>query len=147
MNTNQFRNFKLRVAILSIIALLVSACTTTRTPFHHTVVDSNRGTISISSLTVENPGVTPGELKRGAGSLRIEYPDMCWNAGIDGTVILYIDIGDDGDPVDAKITRGIGGGCDEAALRAFRNTEYEPARNPEGDAIETRHWVTVIFSR
>ena len=53
----------------------------------------------------------PGSLMGGFESIRIEYPDLCWNAGIDGTVILFIDISESGEATDVRVTRGIGGGC------------------------------------
>lgn len=144
---NSLSPYLLRAGSVFTMIILIIACTTTRTPFNHTLVDSNRGTISISELTVENPRFTPGSLKRGPDAMHIDYPDMCWNSDIGGTVVLHIDIGDEGEVLDVKVNRGIGGGCDEAARRAFLNAEYEAARNPEGDYIEARHFVTVIFSR
>ena len=71
---------------------------------------------------------------------------MCWNSGIDGTVTLFLDIDENGEPTDVKVSRGIGGGCDEAAWRVFRNAGYQPARLSDGSATGHRHWVSVTFS-
>jgi len=127
--------------------MYLMGCATTNIPENHTIIESNRGTISISKITVEDEEIIPGSLTGGFDSLRIEYPDMCWTARIDGTVTLFIDIDEGGEPIDVKVMRGIGGGCDEAAWRTFRNATYKPAISAEGSAVSERHWVSVTFSR
>jgi len=47
----------------------------------------------------------------------IVYPQAAREAGIDGTVYLSFIIDKAGKPTQLKVLRGIGGGCDEEALR------------------------------
>lgn len=50
----------------------------------------------------------------------LKYPRQAIEAGISGTVYVNFIIGSDGKIKDAKIERGIGGGCDEEALRVVK---------------------------
>jgi len=140
------RNLHTFIFFLIVLCFCINSCATSNIPENHTIIDSNRGTISVSELTVENDNITPGLLAEGMDALNIEYPDMCWNARIDGTVTLFIDIDENGEPTDVKVNRGIGGGCDEAAWRVFRNVKYNPARMSDGSATSYRHWVSVTYS-
>jgi len=47
----------------------------------------------------------------------IKYPDMAWSIGIQGTVFVKFVVEKDGSVRNAKVLRGIGGGCDKAALK------------------------------
>lgn len=113
-----------------------------------TRVDTNQGTVTVSDLIVEQEGVLPGSFSDGKGQLFVEYPDRCFEAGIEGAVEITIDIRETGEIIDARVTRGIGGGCDEAALATIRNSEFEPALDLEdGMPVTVRHFVVVIFSQ
>lgn len=111
-----------------------------------TVVQSDRGTITVSSLTVDQEGLFPGTFRAGTGQLMIEYPERCYSAGIEGVVEIFVDIHDDGEVVQARVTRGIGGGCDEAALEAVRESLFNPAIDTEGTPVTARHTIQVTFS-
>ncbi|MFN8164636.1 MAG: energy transducer TonB [Bacteroidia bacterium] len=54
-------------------------------------------------------------------SSNIKYPQMAKENGITGRVFVQFVVGKDGKVHDAKIVRGIGGGCDEEALRVVRS--------------------------
>lgn len=47
----------------------------------------------------------------------IVYPLQATNNGIQGTVYVQFVVDENGDVIDAKVIRGIGGGCDEESLR------------------------------
>jgi len=47
----------------------------------------------------------------------IVYPPIAWNKGIQGTIYITFSIEKNGDVTNIKILKGIGGGCDEEALR------------------------------
>ncbi|MCP4552596.1 MAG: energy transducer TonB [Bacteroidetes bacterium] len=53
-------------------------------------------------------------------SSNINYPTMARESGIQGTVYVTFVVERDGSVTDVKITRGIGGGCDEEAVRVIR---------------------------
>lgn len=57
----------------------------------------------------------------------IEYPQMARESGIQGTVYVTFVVETDGSVTDVRILRGIGGGCDEEAIRVIKNM---PKWNP-----------------
>jgi TonB family protein len=112
-----------------------------------TLVESNRGKITVSNLTLEQGGLTPGTFRNRVEQLFIEYPAGCYDLRIDGLVRIYMDIEENGDISESYVMRGIGGGCDEEAIRAIRNAEYTPALDGNGKPVAARHWVTITFRR
>jgi len=133
--------------ILSVLlcAILMS-CATTNIPENHTLAKSNRGTISVSEMRVDVGSITPGTVVGGVSALTFDYPSSCWDLRIEGMITLYVDINESGAHTESRITRGIGGGCDEAALRAFRSATYTPARLADGSPTAARHSVSVFYS-
>ena len=67
----------------------------------------------------------------GAASIskKIVYPETAKNAGIQGKVYMMIYINESGNVDDVKIVKGIGGGCDEEAIKAIKSTKFSPAMN------------------
>lgn len=58
----------------------------------------------------------------------IQYPKKAKEKGIQGTVYLKFIVEKDGSVTNAEVVRGIGGGCDEEALRVVRNMpKWSPA--------------------
>lgn len=59
----------------------------------------------------------------------IEYPQMARESGIEGTVFVTFVVETDGTVTQVRILRGIGGGCDEEALRVVRNMpKWKPGK-------------------
>ena len=54
-------------------------------------------------------------------SRNLNYPDGARNKNITGRVIVKFVVNEDGGISDAKVLRGIGGGCDEEAVRVLMN--------------------------
>lgn len=73
------------------------------------------------------------EFPGGEGALQsflinnLKYPQQAIEAGISGTVYVSFIVWDDGSVRDIKLKRGIGGGCDEEALKIV---EMMPNWNP-----------------
>lgn len=62
----------------------------------------------------------------------IKYPPMARESGIQGTVYVTFVVERSGAVTDVKILRGIGGGCDEEAVRVVKNMpKWEPGNNAE----------------
>jgi len=59
----------------------------------------------------------------------IVYPVQALSNRIEGSVYLVYTVNNLGEIVDVNITKGIGYGCDEEAIRVIRLMKYEPARN------------------
>ena len=72
------------------------------------------------------------------------YPDMARKAGIEGRVIIQFVVNEKGMVVDPEVIRGIGGGCDEAALQAVRTVQFEPGMQ-RGVAVSVRYTVPITF--
>ncbi len=71
---------------------------------------------------VEQDAAFPGGEKARIRYLmgNINYPTMARESGIQGTVFVTFVVERDGSVTDVKVTRGIGGGCDEEAVRVIR---------------------------
>lgn len=59
----------------------------------------------------------------------ITYPDIAKRAGIQGKVYLMAFINESGGVDDVKVIKGIGGGCDEAAIEAVKQTKFSPGQS------------------
>src|SRR5699024_2242992 len=57
---------------------------------------------------------------------KIEYPRRAAQAGIEGLVTVQFIVTDQGNVEDPKVIRGIGGGCDEEALRVVKQAKFKP---------------------
>ncbi len=110
-----------------------------------TVVESNRGEVLVGSPAVDRTDIVPGTFAGGKSQLTFRYPEDCYNMGIEGAIEISFDLQDTGELTNARVTRGIGGGCDEAALEAIRNSEFSPAMDLNGNPIPSRHTVQIIY--
>lgn len=86
------------------------------------------------------------ELKGGLADLqqKINYPDMARKAGIEGRVIIQFIVNEQGKVEDPKVIRGIGGGCDEEALRVVKQAEFEPGRQ-RGNPVRVQYSLPITF--
>lgn len=57
---------------------------------------------------------------------RLEYPASCLSAGIEGRVFIQLLVSKEGRQ---SVVRSIGGGCDEAAVRAVEWSCFIPGRD------------------
>ena len=57
---------------------------------------------------------------------KIQYPETAKRSGIQGKVIIQAFIDENGKVIHAKILNGIGGGCDEVAIDAIKQTRFNP---------------------
>ncbi|MGH7853335.1 MAG: energy transducer TonB [Candidatus Binatia bacterium] len=60
---------------------------------------------------------------------RANYPPMALRAGIESDVTLKIEVDAQGNVTKAEITKSGGGGFDEEALRAVKQSRFEPAQS------------------
>jgi TonB family protein len=59
----------------------------------------------------------------------VAYPEQALSNQVEGTVYLVYTVNNIGEILDVEVTKGIGFGCDEEAIRVIRLMKYEPARN------------------
>jgi len=67
----------------------------------------------------EFPGGEPARMEYMANS--IKYPRMAVDGGVEGTVYIGFVVEKSGEISEVKLLRGIGGGCDQEALRVIKN--------------------------
>jgi len=61
-------------------------------------------------------------------TVRAAYPPMALRIGMEGDVILRIEVDADGKVTKVEITKSGGGGFDEEALKAVKQSRFEPAQ-------------------
>jgi protein TonB len=64
--------------------------------------------------------------------------------GTEGKVFVQFVVSKTGEPTDLKITKGIGAGCDEEAMRVIGKTKWEPGRQ-RGQPVRVRMTLPVYF--
>lgn len=86
------------------------------------------------------------ELIGGQKSLQklIQYPDSAYANGIEGEVIVTVVVNEEGLVEDPVVKRGIGGGCDEEALRVVRQARFTPGIS-QGNPVKIRMSIPVTF--
>lgn len=75
---------------------------------------------------------------------KVEYPKTAVNAGLQGKVYVLAFINENGGVDEVKIIKGIGGGCDEAAIAAVQSTKFSPAKN-KGVAVKVKYSLPITF--
>ncbi|MDR9419050.1 energy transducer TonB [Gracilimonas sp.] len=87
------------------------------------------------------------ELIGGIASLNkhITYPEMARKAGIEGRVIVQFIIDKEGNVNDPEVVRGIGGGCDEAALEAVKKIKFVPGMQ-RGRPVLVKYSMPINFT-
>ena len=75
---------------------------------------------------------------------RIVYPPIALRAGIEGKVYVLAFVDENGDVTKTKLIKGIGGGCDEAAVKAVKDAKFIPGKQ-RGKPVKVQVMVPVIF--
>jgi protein TonB len=86
------------------------------------------------------------QLKGGMAKLQgsVKYPEMARKAGIEGRVTVQFIVNEQGKVENAQVVRGIGGGCDEEALKAIRAAEFEPGMQ-RGRPVRVQYALSINF--
>jgi protein TonB len=74
----------------------------------------------------------------------IAYPDIARKSGIEGKVYLLVYVNEKGSVDDVKVVKGIGAGCDEAAINAFKKANFSPGED-NGIPIKVKLTIPVTF--
>lgn len=83
-------------------------------------------TVPTSAMTVPPMLLSPDADLEKALQRMIDYPDLAWDLGIDGTGHVEIRIDTAGRVVEATVIEGWGFGLDEEVLEAVRCLEFRP---------------------
>ncbi len=74
----------------------------------------------------------------------VRYPEIARKAGIEGRVFVQFVVNERGEVENPVITRGIGGGCDEAALEAVKMARFSPGTQ-RGRPVKVQYSLPVTF--
>ena len=75
---------------------------------------------------------------------QVKYPEIAHKAGVEGRVFVQFVVNEEGSVEDVVVTRGIGAGCDEEAVRVVRNAKFTPGIQ-EGEPVKVRMTLPVTF--
>jgi protein TonB len=86
------------------------------------------------------------ELVGGLGNLQktIVYPEIARKAGIEGRVFVEFVVDERGRVLNPRVIRGIGGGCDEAALAAVQKAKFKPGMQ-RGRPVKVKYSLPIVF--
>jgi protein TonB len=93
-------------------------------------------------IVVENPPVLIGGIQGVQQS--IVYPELALKVGIEGRVVVQFIVDRDGKVVNPVVMRGIGGGCDEEAIRAVKLAKFQPGMQ-RGRPVAVRYSLPITF--
>lgn len=75
---------------------------------------------------------------------RITYPDIALRAGIQGRVFIRAFVDEGGNVSKAEVLKGIGAGCDQAAIDAVMKTKFKPGRQ-RGKPVKVQVSLPIVF--
>jgi len=75
---------------------------------------------------------------------KITYPEIAKRAGVEGKVYILAFVDENGNVTKAQVLKGIGAGCDEAALDAVLKTKFKPGKQ-RGTPVHVQVSIPIIF--
>lgn len=75
---------------------------------------------------------------------KIVYPEIAKRAGVEGRVYILAFVDESGNVTKAEVIKGIGAGCDEAALDAVKKTKFKPGKQ-RGKSVKVQVSIPVVF--
>lgn len=110
------------------------------------VIDIPEEAKQIFTVVEENPSFPGGETELNKFlKTNLVYPQTATENGIQGTVYVSFVVDSKGNVTDAKVLRGIGGGCDEEALRVIRlMPQWHPGKQ-NGKTVRVLFNMPVYF--
>ena len=100
----------------------------------------------IFQIVEEMPAFPGGEQKlMEYVAKNIKYPQIARETGIQGRVFVGFVVEPDGSISNVKLLRGIGGGCDEEAMRVIKSLpKWKPGKQ-RGKAVRVSYQIPVFF--
>lgn len=72
------------------------------------------------------------------------YPELAIRAGVEGRVFVMAYVNTDGTVTRAEVVKGIGAGCDEAAVAAVMKAKFIPGKQ-RGRPVKVKVSIPIIF--
>lgn len=141
------------VAVILGVVLLGAVTTFAACTDSFVGADENSGEAAVSPKTSQTDGdvfVIVEEMPVLIGGLselqsRVEYPDLARRAGIEGRVYVQFVVNTDGVPEDIVVTRGLGAGADQEAVRAVSTMRFTPGKQ-RGQIVPVKMSLPVTFT-
>jgi protein TonB len=98
-------------------------------------------------MVVEDPPAFPG----GEAAMmkyisdNLEYPPMARENNIQGRVVIQFVVDENGKIIDARVVKGIGWGCDEAALKVVNSMPRWKPGKQRNKAVRVRYVLPIRF--
>jgi protein TonB len=78
-------------------------------------------------------------------SKNISYPQVAKESGIQGTVYITMYVEENGKLTDIKVAKGIGGGCDEEAMRIVKMMPNWKPGKQAGIPVKVKYSLPIRF--
>ncbi len=75
---------------------------------------------------------------------KVYYTEIAKRIEIEGTVVVEAVVDKQGNIIDAFVKKSIGGGLDQVALDAVKNTRFHPGKQ-RGKPVNVRIWIPIKF--
>ncbi|MEP2446543.1 MAG: energy transducer TonB [Balneola sp.] len=75
---------------------------------------------------------------------KVVYPNVAVQANIEGRVVVQFVISKEGNVTKPIVLRGIGGGCDEEALRVIKLAKFKPGMQ-RGKPVPVKYTIPILF--
>ena len=131
------KNYKLTLVLIPLFLFLIGVELKAQTG--ETVEEQ----IEKLDVAPQPPGGLNGWMQYLAKNLK--YPEKARSKQIEGTVIVSFIIEKDGSLTDIELMRGIGGGCDEEALRVVKGSDNWTPGEKDGGIVRTRMRLPIRF--
>lgn len=141
-NTNQITGGNMKKPLTYLVSMFAIVLMIGLTYCDSSISDSD--IVPSNSLSKENdtmPTVVGGIM---AIANNIQYPEIAKRAGIEGKVFVKVVLDTDGTVLSTEVAKGIGAGCDEAAVEAIKKVEFTPGYK-DGVPVKTEITIPVIF--
>lgn len=108
--------------------------------------------LEIKKIEIESPYfVAVEDMPEPVGGIasiqnKIVYPEIAKRAGVEGKVFVLAYVDEKGNVTKAEITKGIGSGCDEAAMDAVLKTKFKPGVQ-RGNPVKVKITIPIVFKR
>ena len=99
---------------------------------------------TIVEETAEFPGGEEGMFK--FLSENVKYPTMARESNVQGTVFVTFVVEPDGSVSNVKLLRGIGGGCDEEAMRVVKSMPRWKAGKQRGRPVRQQYNLPIKYT-
>lgn len=77
---------------------------------------------------------------------KVVYPAIASAAAVEGRVIINAFVDEYGNVTNTEVVKGIGYGCDEAAIDAIKSTKFKPGKQ-RGKPVNVRITIPILFKR